>query len=181
MKKSEKIDLIKYCIISKKILRAYFKYDDNYFYYYPNAVSDKFVLGQAEEDFELNGYHIRKISHMTKAEIKDDLCEKINLWNGVAAQIKDPGVDITSWQTIFSSPVLQNRFIIIEDEIDGEFALGSIRKICGSHLLFDAVDADGITEDEPWKIPYSEITHVCWSDRYSENFYNFLHQKTDEN
>ena len=72
------ISLIFSSIGTTKIMRMYFKYDEDYWYYYPNAVNERFVLGQEENDFELDGYHIRKISDLTKAQIKEDLCERIN-------------------------------------------------------------------------------------------------------
>ena len=174
MKKQEKIDLISSCIGTDKILRTYFKYDENYWYYYPNAVSEHLILGQEENDFELDGYHIRKISDLKKAEVKFDLCEQINVWKGVTKEIKNPNVDITSWQTVFRSPVLQGRFIIVEDENNEVFRIGLIRKVCARYMLLDSFDADGIFEDAPYAFPYSKITHVAWDTRYSENWYQYM-------
>ena len=69
MKKDEKISIIRTAIEHVDICRCYFQYDPDYFYYYPNAVNDKFILGQEEDDFLLDGYAIRKISHLKKVEI----------------------------------------------------------------------------------------------------------------
>ena len=46
MKKQEKLDIIRRGIAETDICRCYFTYDKNYYYYYPNAVNDKFLLGQ---------------------------------------------------------------------------------------------------------------------------------------
>ena len=50
MKKQDKLDMIQSAIETPKLCRCYFTYDENYFYYYPNAVNEKFLLGQEEND-----------------------------------------------------------------------------------------------------------------------------------
>ena len=168
------IDLIGSCINTTRIVRTYFRYDENYWYYYPHAINERFLLGQEENDFELDGYHIRKISDLEKAEIKDDLCEKINIWNGVIDEIKNPNVDISSWASIFCSSALLGKLIIIEDELNGDYVLGKIKKVCSRYVVIESVDADGDIEDEPVRIPYSHLTHVAWDTRYSENWDRYL-------
>ena len=103
MKKQEKIDLIQKGISETTLCRCYFIYDQNYFYYYPHTVNDKFMLGQEEDDFLLDGYCIRKISHLKKVEIKDDKCNEINKMFGITNQIVNPGIDISSWHSIFNT------------------------------------------------------------------------------
>jgi hypothetical protein len=68
--------------------------------YYPLAVNDDFFLGQEEDDFLLDGYHIRRTSQLRKAEIKEDLCQTINQWNGVADQVHPTDIDISSWKAL---------------------------------------------------------------------------------
>jgi len=96
MKKQEKIELIQRGIDEIAICRCYFTYEQNYFYYYLNAVNDKFILGQEEDDFLLDGYCIRKMSHLKKVEIKDDKCNEINKMFGIVDQVTNPGIDITN-------------------------------------------------------------------------------------
>ena len=103
MKRSKKISVLRECMKNSHICRCFYEYDKSYWYYYINDFNDKFVLGQEENDFELNGYTIRKIDELQKAEIKNDICEEINRLNGVAGQIKTPEIDINSWQSIFNS------------------------------------------------------------------------------
>ena len=174
MKKQEKLDLLQKAIAQKEICRCYFTYDDVYFYYYPNAVNDKFLLGQYEDDFLLDGYHIRKISQLKKLEIKYDLCNTINKFIGTQEHIKMPDVDITSWQTIFDSLQKLDRFIIIEDEINEQYAIGVIEKTFKNKLHFKPFDADGIWEDKSWEIPYSQITSVKWATRYADTWERYL-------
>lgn len=174
MKKQEKLDIIREAIERPQICRCYFTYSDVYFYYYPNAVNDKFLLGQEEEDFLLDGYCIRKISQLKKVEIKDDKCNEINRLIGLTKELAMPDVDITNWQTIFNSLQKLNKFIIIEDDINEQFAIGIIEKTFKNKLYFKSFDADGIWDDAGLEIPYSQITSVKWACRYSDIWQKYM-------
>ena len=177
MKKQDKLALIQSAIQTPQLCRCYFTYDDNYYYYYyPNAVNEKFLLGQEENDFLLDGYCIRKISQLKKAELKDDLCNTINRHIGVHAQIKMPAVDISDWKSIFDSLSALQRFIIIENELTGDFAIGMIEKTFPSKLYFKHFDADGIWEEGYLEIPYSKITTVKWATRYADVWQKYLQE-----
>lgn len=178
MKKEKIIRLLKECADSKKIARVWFSYDSYYYYFYPDEVTDRFLLAQEENDFQLDGFHIRKISHITKLQIKDDLCSEINKWNGVAEQVRNPNIDLSSWHSIFTALMDLKRFIIIEDEMNGRFAIGRIEKVCKHHLLFRHFDADGIWQEEPLKILYSSITHAAWNTRYTDNWEGYLESRS---
>lgn len=176
MKKQEKTELIQSAIDTPQLCRCYFTYDDNYYYYYPNAVNDKFLLGQTEDDFLLDGYCIRKISQLKKVEIKNDKCHEINELLGITGQIAHPGIDISSWESIFSALSQFDGYIQIEDELGDQFAIGIIEKVCKNKLYFKAFDADGIWED--WEIPYSQITSVHWGTRYAQGWKCFFAQQS---
>lgn len=176
MKKELKLSLLNKSKTEKVLVRVYFKYDDHYYYYYVNDVNDKLFLGQEENDFQLDGYHIRKISHITKSEIKDDLCGKINEWNGVTDQIRSPDINISSWHSIFEKLKDRPGFVIVEDEINEQFCIGKIVKVNKSSLIFYHFDANGIWQDEMITIPFSSITHVAWNLRYTNNWYDYLNR-----
>ena len=174
MKKQEKIDLIAAGIAKKQIVRVYYKYDDNYWYFYPNAVNERFMLGQEENDFQLNGYQVRKISDLIKTEIKDDLCQTINEWKGLVNEVHAQEVDISSWQTIFNSPALQGKCVIIQDENSGVFRIGYIRKACARNVSLFHFGANGEFEEEPYDFPYSKITSLSWDTRYATTWHEYL-------
>ena len=174
MKKQEKIDLIQKAIQETVICRCYFVYDQNYFYYYPNAVNDKFFLGQEEDDFMLDGYCIRKISQLKKIEVKDDKCQEINKLFGIADQVVDPGIDISSWQSIFESLSKLDTYIQIEDAFGEQFAIGIIQKVLKDKLYFKHFDADGIWDEADLEIRYSQITSVCWGTRYAQYWKRYM-------
>ncbi|MBO5129500.1 MAG: hypothetical protein J6B95_04040 [Oscillospiraceae bacterium] len=174
MKKQDKLNVIRQAIQRTEICRCWFTYDDNYYHYYPNAVNDKFLLGQEENDFLLDGYCIRKISQLKKVEIKNDKCNEINRQIGLTAQIKMPPVDISDWQSIFNSLMTLKCFVIIENEISGEFAIGIIETTFRNKLHLKPFDADGVWDDAGLEIPYSQITTVKWATRYAEVWQKYL-------
>ena len=166
--------MIQKAISETEICRCYFTYDDSYYYYYPNAVNDKFFLGQEEFDFLLDGYSIRKISQLKKVEIKGDLCNVINKYIGLHERIKMPPVDISNWKSIFDGLMAMDCFVIVENEINGEFAIGTIEKTLKNRLLFRSFDADGVWDETAFEIPYSQITTVKWATRYSTVWQTYL-------
>lgn len=174
MKKQEKINLIQKAIQETVICRCYFVYDQNYFYYYPNAVNEKFFLGQEEDDFLLDGYCIRKISQLKKIEVKDDKCQEINKLFGITEQVVDPGIDISSWQSIFESLSKLDTYIQIEDAFGEQFAIGIIQKVLKDKLYFKHFDADGIWDEADLEIRYSQITSVCWGTRYAQYWKRYM-------
>ena len=174
MKKKDIVSLMASSIGMHQLVRVYCRYDENYWYYYPNAVNARLFLGQEEDDFLLDGYHIRRIADVTKAQIKDDLCERINMCNGVADGVVCPGIDITSWRSVFSSPVLRRRFVIIRNDFSGEYVIGLIQKASARNVRVWSFDADGIFDEEPAVIPYSQITHVAWQTRYVDEWQRYL-------
>ena len=160
MKKQEKIDLIEKSIAEKEICRCFFSYDPGYFYCYPNAVNDRFILGQEEDDFLLDGYFIRKISHLKKVEIRMDHCNAINQMIGVTDQVMHPGVDITDWRSIFESLSSIDTFVIIEDNTCEQFAIGVIQKVLKDKIYFKGFNAKGVWDENELEIRYSQITGV---------------------
>ena len=153
MNKENKICVLDKCKNETKMARVFFKYDPVYYYYYPVNVNEKFLLAQKEDDFILDGFHIRKISQITKVEIKDDLCQVINVWNGITKQVRRPNIDISSWTTIFDSLREYPGFLMIEDDINEQFAIGEIAAIKKNHFMFRQFDANGIWQKDLLRIP----------------------------
>lgn len=158
--------MIQKSIAEKEICRCYFSYEPGFFYCYANAVNDRFVMGQEEDDFLLDGYFIRKISHLKKVEIRLDHCNVINQRIGVADQVVHPGVDITDWHSIFESLSGMDTFVIIEDYIRGQLAIGVIQKVLKEKIYFKRFNAKGIWDEKELEIRYSQITGVEWGTRY---------------
>lgn len=174
MKKQEKINLLKKGIEEVEICRCYYKFNVQYFYCYPNAVNDKFFMGQFEDDFQLNGYFVRKIANLEKVQIRNDKCNEINKLFGITTQIQMPKVDIVDWKSVFTSLISCDGFIIIEDEKNEQFVIGKIEKILSKKLYFKRFDAQGDWDDDIIEIPYSSITSVEWGDRYCKGWERYM-------
>lgn len=178
MKKQEKIDIIQKCIEETQLCRVYFSYDNGFFFYsYPMAVSDKFILGYEEDDFILDGLFIRKISHLKKAEIRLDKCNEINKASGLTKQLTDPGIDISSWQSIFRSLAAQDQYVLIEDHISNQVSVGKIQKVLKNKLYLKRFNAKGIWLEGELEIPYSSVTSVEWGIRYITHWRHYLEEK----
>jgi len=176
MKKQEKINILQAGVSGKGMCRCYFCYDPGFFYCYPNEVNDTFLLAQEEDDFILDGYFIRKITHLKKVEMRLDLCHEINECFGITEQIAHPGVDISSWKSIFESLMKKDTYVIIEDCIGGKIAIGVIEKVLKSKLYFKRFNAKGIWDEKIMEIPYSSITGVEWGTRYDVMWKKYLEQ-----
>lgn len=174
MKKQEKIDAIRRGIDEKLICRCSFKYENNYFYCFPNAVNDKLFLCQEEDDFALDGYCIRKLSDLEHIEVKNDKCSEICRLLGVTGQVRTPDIDISSWHSIFTDLAKQDVYVQIEECVNGEFFIGSIEKVYKDRLYLKVFDADGEWYDEAAEIRYSKITTLQWETRYAVSWKRYM-------
>lgn len=173
MKKSEKRKCLRALRSSYDLGRCYFKYDVYYRYFYILDCTEKIFLGAEEDDFIIDGFHIRRISDIKKIEIRDDLCVKINRENKLPQNISKPDIDLSSWKKLFKSLKKLNCHIIIENEYLGMFYIGIIEKVKKNTVAFHPFDADGIWLDRV-EIPYKKITNIIFADRYSKGFEEYF-------
>lgn len=178
MKRSEVKELVKNAKENIKIINAYFRFDKNYYNLIPLTFSDKLLLVINEDDFIFNGYSIFRFKDLTKVRIKNDKCDEILKNEGLTTNITVPNIDIDSWKTVFQSLREMNRNIIIEkqtiDDTDAEFVIGRIEKSYKNFAYVWNFDADGIWDDDPIKIPYSEITNIIFGSRYVDIFSKYI-------
>jgi len=177
MKKTEIKEIVNNSIEQKKLCRLFFRYDKNYYYYFPLCANDKLFLGAEEDDFIIDGYSIRRFVDVTKVQIKDDKCLEILKNEGIIDSIKKPNIDISNWETVFNSLKLLNKNIIVEKESlddEFEFVIGRIDKVYKNFVYVYHFDADGIWQEEPYKIHYAAITSVSFDTRYVEVYSKYL-------
>ncbi len=178
MKKSEIKDIISCAIEPRNLCRVFLKYDHNYRYYFPLAVSDRLFLAANEDDFILDGFTVRRFCDVKKVEIKNDKCIEIIRTEGILDKMSVPDVDVTDWHSVFESLSRLDINIIIERESllddEQEFAIGKIEKVLKSKLIFKDFDADGIWQSNYYEIPFSKITSVTFSSRYIEVFSKYV-------
>jgi len=178
MTKTKIKEIVKNSVNQRNLCRVFFRYDVNYRYYYPLITNDKLFLGTEEDDFILNGYSIRRFVDVKKVQIKDDKCVEILKEEGVENSIQTPNIDISNWETAFKSLQKLNRNIIVEKESlsenEWEFVIGRIDKVFKKFVNVYHFDADGVWQEEPFRIPYTEITSVSFGTRYVEIFSKYI-------
>ena len=178
MTKKEIKEIIKNGIAPVKLVRVFMSYDANYRYYLPLKASDKLFLGAAEDDFILDGYCVRRFRDVKKAECKDDKCLEILHREGIIAALACPEVDVTDFYTVFSSLQKLGGNVIVEkgslDEELWEFTIGKIERVCKNKVYMRGFDADGIWDEEPTEILFSNITSVTFGSRYVEVFSKYV-------
>ncbi len=176
MKKEDKINEIQFAINEGLICNIFFKNCEYYLNLIPINIIGNYILFYNEYDFLINGFSIRKLSDIKKIKTKDDLCNKI-LKKEVTLPIY-PKIDLNNWKTIFTSLKILNENIIIEKESlnkkDCMFWIGSVEKIGKNHVFFRHFDANGMWEEEPYKIYFKDITSISIKTRYSEIFSKYL-------
>lgn len=183
MKKADKIKMFKDAIGTYNYCRCYFRYDPNYFYFYPVGISDKLLFGILEDDFILDGFQIKRISDLTKIELKDDLCVQINKDNKILDNIEIPSVDLNTWNSVFNSLIKMNNIIIIEaeelDDSNNLFTIGRIINNDKSEVVFKEFGADGVWEEDLLYIPYKYIISVTFSSRYCNEWEKYFNKQID--
>ncbi len=176
MKKSVIKELISSAVENVKVVNAYFRFDTNYYNLIPLILNDRLFLAIEEDDFIFDGYSIYRFKDMTEVKIKNDMCDEILRNEGLTSKIVIPNIDISNWKTVFESLKCINENVIIEKQIDGtdedeEFVIGRIEKNFAYVWKFDA---DGIWDDSPIRVPYSEITNITFGNRYVNIFSKYL-------
>jgi len=178
MKKSEMKELIKSAAENINVINAYFRFDANYYNLIPLTLNDKFFLAINEDDFIFDGYSIFRFKDLTKVKIKNDMCDKILKNEGLTSNIIVPNIDISSWQSVFERLKNINKNVIVEKQtIDGknsEFIIGRIENIYKNFAYVWNFDADGVWDDSPTRVPYSEITNIIFASRYIDTFSKYL-------
>ncbi|MEA4846829.1 MAG: hypothetical protein VB106_06305 [Clostridiaceae bacterium] len=178
MTKAKIKEIVTACMKNRVLCRVFLRYNAYYTYYFPLLASDKLFLGAKEDDFILDGYTVRQFKDVTKAQIKNDMCNEILIKEGIVDSIVMPEIDLTDWQTVFSSLQKRNKNIIVEkesiDEDECEFYIGRIESVYKKFVYVRHFDADGVWQDEPYKIPYTEITSITFDSRYINIYSKYL-------
>ncbi|MDP4145813.1 MAG: hypothetical protein Q8936_15215 [Bacillota bacterium] len=178
MKRGEIKELVKSASENINVINAYFCYASVYYNLIPLTINDKLFLAINEYDFIFDGFSIYRFKDLIKVKIKNDMCDKILKYEGLTTDIAVPNVDITDWKSVFESLKKMKRNIIVEkksiDDEDSEFVIGRIEKIYKNFAYIWNFDADGIWNDSPIKVPYSQITNITFGSRYVDTFSKYL-------
>jgi hypothetical protein len=142
-----------------------------------------FVVGESKEllmilvadDFALDGYQIVKKSDITsnKGSSGNKYCTAIMKKENMLKNLAVPDVDLDSWKTALSSLKSDDQYVIVEDEVEGDFFIGPITRIYSKSVSIH--DFDGVGK---WigveNVKYEHITTVRFSCRYIDYHRKYL-------
>ena len=178
MKKSEIKNLIKSAVKSHKLCVISLKYDGRNSCMIPLSSSERLFMATIEEDFLLDGYTVRMYRDVTNAVLSGEMYRKIMESEGLLDNLETPDVDVTDWNSVFTSLSRMNKNVIVESEDEdwekAGFAIGKIEKVCKNKVYLKHFDADGIWQEELVELPFSEITSVTFGSRYVEIFSKYV-------
>lgn len=182
MKKYETKTLIEKSIENNNLSKILFRFNNYYESLFPVAYSDKLFMSVNEYDFSLDGYSIYRFKDVKSIKSNNNIFEEIIKSEGLIDSITIPAVDITNWKTIFESLKIIDKNIIVEkntiDEKNSEFIIGRIEKIYKNFAYVRNFDANGIWDNSPTKIPFTEITKITFNSRYINFFSKHLNELT---
>lgn len=184
MKKQEIREIMRQAAEEKKVVNIFMCYNENYYNLIPLLVSDKLFLAINEDDFIFDGYRISRFVDVKKVRVKNDMCDQIIEKEGLISTIKIPNVKVDTWKSAFEGLKALSHNVIVEretaEEIDDKFTIGRIQKVCNDFVYVHHFDADGIWQDEPYKIKYSDITSVTFESRYVTIFSRYISEYISE-
>ncbi len=178
MKKNDIKLRINNSVEKRQLCRVKFDYDDNTWFVFPLLTNDKLFLCANEDEFILNGYSIRRFKDVEKVQYEVDKIFSMVKSEGIIDQVLIPKIDMTDYQTIFTSLKERNKNIIVENEKAQEnqysFVIGRVIKATKTKVVMKHFDADGIWEEELYEIPYSRITSISFDTRYVNVFSKYI-------
>jgi len=178
MKKSKIKELLIRAEENINVINAYFHFDPAYYNLIPLTSNDKLFLTINEDDFIFDGYSVYRLKDLTKVKVKNDKYDKILKEEGLTSNIVAPSIDISSWKSVFESLNKMGKNIIVEkqtiDDRDSEFVIGRIYEIHKNFAYILHFDANGVWNDSPTKVPYSEITNITFGSRYVDTFSKYI-------
>lgn len=147
-------------------------------YVFPLWVTDKFLLGAVEDDFLLDGWCIRRVKQVRRAEIYDNKFLEIERAEGLVDRVAMPPVNLSDWRHIFLSLRGMNRPVIIEHESlkdeECDFYMGRVEDVRKHSVVFRCVHPDATWDDKPVRIYFRDITSVALGSRYIETFFKYV-------
>lgn len=141
--------------------------------------SSKFILLQETDDFNILGFQVIPIKTIKKVRYNryDKKYESILVAEGIDKNVQfDVKLDLTSWQSVCNELKESGFTVMAECEhLKLEyFCIGEIDKIRIKSVSIFNFSADGLLDDEPWKLKYSDITKLTFDDRYANIFSKYV-------
>ncbi len=172
MKKAKILRRLSECVMPHRISRVFMENEGDWnIHLFPLKVSEDFLLGAIEDDFQLDGFRICPVSRIGKVKKCRDKCMDIEAGEGIVDQLYTPNVSISGWRQIFRSLKNMNRYVILDTRC-GTY-IGAITRIGKKSVTVKYFDADGVWFD-PVKIRFKDIDAVDFGTRYVDVFTKYV-------
>ena len=178
MTPEEAAKILRSCIHPTALCRVGFRYDLYPEQYFPLAVSDSLFLAVTEQDFQLDGYTVRRLSDIVTAEAVRGAYLAIHKAEGSLSKLFAPPVLLDSWRSVFTSLASSGEFVIAEENAirpsDSVFLIGKILRTGSNGAEMRCFDADGVWDGELTPISFSRITSVTFGSRYISTYAKYI-------
>ena len=172
------LDNKKYCKIKRQINQKAIENAKGYIVDY----SDRFILIQETDDFNIDGFSIISIDTIIDIPYsnKDKYYDKIMNCEGLVDKVqKKHTIDLTSWSSVFKTIRKYGFNVIVENENpdDESFDIGPITRISDSSVHIRYFDAQGFLNEKATKISWDLITIVRFDTHYINTFSKYLRER----
>lgn len=178
MKRKKLEKRVRKAIKGRRLTNVYFRYDANYFRVIPLAMGDELLLTAEEDDFQLDGFAVRRLEDVDRLWLKDDLCTSILKREGVLDELDVPAIDLTSWRTVLKGLMALGENVMIycdKKKCDRSVLfVGRIVKVGRERAHIRHFYATGEWAEEPFSIRCEDITQVRFANRYVTVFSKYV-------
>ena len=178
MTKKKIMQLISEAASDLKVANVFMVYNENCYHLIPLKASDRLFLAINENDFIFDGFRISRFRDVKEVHIRDRIFDDIIRREGLLDDFTAPEINVENWQTVFENLKKLGKNIIVEYETpegkDDTFSIGKIDKVYKNWLYLYVFDADGIWDEEPYRIQYTEVTSVTFESRYVSVFTKYI-------
>jgi len=177
MAKPDYRDTIVSCLKPQAICRVLFRnrsYDELLF---PLRLSDKLFLSVIDQDFQLDGYTVRRLRDIVLAEPVRGNYLRMHKAEGNLSRLHVPPVPLRDWREVCDTLAAANELIMLEcDAENDELTLlcGKITAVALPAIRFLPFDGDGEWHTRPITILYRQIRAITFGSRYLTTYAKYL-------
>lgn len=173
-------ELINKATRNLQVANVYMVYNENYYNLIPLKASEQLFLAINEDDFIFDGFRVSRFRDVKEIHIKSDKCDEIIRNEGLFNNLCIPEINLKNWTTVFEGLKDIGENVIVEYETaegeDDDFTIGKIEQVYKSCVYMRYFDADGIWNNDLYRIPYNEVTSVTFDSRYINVFSKYIPQ-----
>ena len=142
--------------------------DDHNLYGFVLKTSDDLTLIAHDYDFCIDGYKVIRNDDIVvcKPTPSTRYCTRLMEKEGLTFDTEVAShIDLADWSTVLQDLKRMDEFVIVENEGEGDFLIGPIRRVNKKSVTINYFDCRGRWA-EPRAIRYQDITSVTFRSRY---------------